>query len=79
MIYYDIFSITYRHDIPVIWFLLNGIEATFLALNSSVNFIIYYATGKYFRDEFIKIFSLSKLCQGPYFYYIRGHTFNCNR
>ena len=62
MIYF-LFSITYRHNIPVIWFLLNGIEATFLALNSSVNFIIYYATGKYFRDEFIKIF-------GPYFYYI---------
>ena len=57
----DQFSINYRYCVPKIWFLLNEIGALTLALNSSVNFIIYYATGKHFREEFIRMFSRAVL------------------
>ena len=56
----------YRYCVPVIWFLLNEIGAVTLALNSSVNFIIYYATGKHFRDEFIRMLvKFWALCNRP--------------
>ena len=63
LVYKDLLFTTYRYPFPVIWFLMEGIEANMMVLNSSVNFIIYFATGKHFRDEFIRMFTCSKVCK----------------
>ena len=45
-----------RYHIPVAFYVLVNFHHLFLVLNSSVNFIIYCAVGKEFRDKMFQLF-----------------------
>ena len=45
-----------RYHVPVAIYFLTHIHYLFLALNSSVNFVIYCAMGQHFRKQLCKLF-----------------------
>ena len=44
--------LNHKFDRPVAWYFVSPMEILMLTINSSINFAIYFCTGKSFRDEF---------------------------